>query len=295
MSLALAARNIAADVAAGASARRALLLTSTGKAALAHAVARALQAKGYAAEVGVLDVPDQAATARLHAALAQGHGLGLLCDPPQAAWLFEALGRPDRGLRWPRGRFFCDWLLSLDGLLRTQAIDRAETARLRQRLLADLIGAAALRLTTPAGTDLILRPRHWIAEGYSEVCTAPWESLAEGTVVVDGCAYFGPPRRPFALRLAAGRVINLDDLDRDDPQQSMAWNDLCRDAGAAVLCELGLGINPSARPDADLMEAEQARGGCHLGFGHNLPLGGANASATHVDFVLLAPRWQRLA
>lgn len=294
MSLALAARHIAADIAIGAAVRRALLLTSAAKAGLARAVAQALQAQGYTAQVEMLDAPDQAATARLQAALAQGHGLGLFCDAPQAAWLFETLGRPDRGLRWPSQRFFCDWLLSLEGLLRTQAIDRAETACYRQRLLADLAGAAALHLTTPAGTDLTLRPRHWIAEGYGEVCTAPWEGLAEGTVVVDGCTYFGPPRRPFTLRLAAGRGINLGELDRDDPQQAMARSDLSRDAGAAVLCELGLGVNPGARLDADLMEAEQARGACHVGFGHNLPLGGVNASATHVDFVLLAPRWQRL-
>ena len=57
----------------------------------------------------------------------------------------------------------------------------------------------------------------------------------------------------------------------------------------SVLAEFGIGINPGARVDADVMESEQARGTCHFGFGHNVGFGGQNRSEVHVDLVVLQP------
>jgi len=106
---------------------------------------------------------------------------------------------------------------------------------------------------------------------------------------VDGCAYSGPPKKPFRLVVEDGRVVNLAELDKEDDQQAMVLTDLTRDENAAILAEFGVGINAGAVPYADAMEAEQARGTCHFGFGHNLEYGGNNSSVYHFDLVVRNP------
>jgi hypothetical protein len=223
----------------------------------------------------------------LHRAAAEG-SLVILADPPQVPWLFDTVGRPDRGLLLPTEHLYCDWLMPYKSLLRILSADYGEVRAWRARLLEALRGATRLHIATPGGTDLTLAPRRWLAED-GEVFTAPHEASIEGTLAVDGALYDGPPARPTMLRVVEGRVANLKALGRGSVRQRMLHNDLARDAGAAQVAEFGLGINPAARPDAQIMEAEMALGACHVGFGHNLPYGGANASETHVDVGLLRP------
>jgi len=271
----------------------ALLVCCAAKEAVSSAIAAALATEGL--EVHVLHLADSvqrsgAALGRLVDSVAGSWGLVLLVGPQHAEWLFGAVGRPDRGIR-PMEHLFCDWLLSADAVVRLYAVDADEQAGFQRRLRSRLLGAERIRITTPSGTDLRLTPRSWCSypAGWGEVCTAPHEDSACGVIVVDGSAYYGHPAKPFVLRVARGRVTNLDELCGDDPHQRLALADLTRDPGASVVAELGLGTNLGARPDADIMEAEQARGTCHVGFGHNVAYGGANESATHVDFCLLRP------
>ncbi len=272
-------------------ARAALVIASPGKRSLAQGVVGALGAVGRRCQMVELSAANQTETAplcRLVAEVAGRWALALLLDAQEAPFLFEVAGRPDRGLRLPEETLYCDWLAPLECTVRLMGADLDEVARFRQRLLAALAPAHELRVTTPAGTDLSVRPRHWLAAD-GEVFTAPQEGLADGHLVIDGSLYSGPLPRPAVLEIVAGRVANADDLDRGDPRLAWLYADLTRDAGANVVAELGLGIHPAARAAADLMEAEQARGTCHFGFGHNLPYGGANESATHVDGTLLHP------
>jgi leucyl aminopeptidase (aminopeptidase T) len=219
---------------------------------------------------------------------AERGGLVILADPPQAPWLFETVGRPDRGLRLPSERLYCDWLLPMPSLMRVLSADYGVVQAWRQRLMGTLAGAARLHVTTPGGTDLTLAPRRWLAED-GEVFTAPHEASGEGMLAIDGALYDKPPTKPILLRIAEGRVAKLDALARSNRRQRMLHADLTRDAGAAQVGELGLGINPEARPDGPIMEAEMALGTCHVGFGHNLPYGGRNVSETHLDVGLLRP------
>ncbi|MGI5915549.1 MAG: hypothetical protein ACOX9A_03765 [Anaerolineae bacterium] len=282
-----AAQNIATAVGRP-PAGSALVICSSGKAALAGRVGEALDAGGVPAHVVRLSPERAAGLADMVRRLAPAWGLVLLIEPPDAGWLFETVGRPDTGILVPDAHLFCDWVMRPDALLRTCAVDMVELSRFREGLLAALTGVGHIRVTTGAGTDLTVMPRHWNATD-GEVFTAPVEYVASGVIVVDGCAYSGPPERPFTLRIERGRVANGADLRDDDPQQRMAAADLSRDEHANVLAELGIGINPGALWNADVMEAEQARGTCHFGFGGNVSYGGQVASSYHFDLVIRHP------
>jgi len=285
-----AAANIAATIGRPPSGS-ALIVHSWGKASLAEALREQLAKRGIAAsccDLGSLAPDERRRPGSSLASLAAHTGLIILADAADGEFVFGYVGRPDRGLRLPVRHFFCDWTMGLDGLVRTYAVDSDELEAFRRLLLAALTDTQTIAIMSPAGTALTITPRHWNLS-YSEVFTPVVEGAASGVLQVDGCAYDGPPAHPFALRIEQGRATNLVDLDASDEAQRLARADLSRDVGAAVLCEFGLGINPGALWHADLMEAEQARGTCHLGFGDNTAYGGCNASATHVDFVLRAP------
>ena len=270
---------------------QALVIHSPGKASFARALCSSLAQRGMAVgchDLGPLSPEERRTLGSSLASLAAHTGLIILADPADGEFVFGYVGRPDRGLRLPVRHLFCDWLMSLEGLIRTYAIDPDELEAFRGSLLAALTDAQTIEIASLTGTALTVMPRHWNLS-HGEVFTPVVEGIASGVLQVDGCAYGGPPARPFVLRIERGRATNLVDLDARDEVQRLARADLSRDAGAAMLCEFGLGINPGALWHADLMEAEQARGTCHLGFGDNTAYGGRNASATHVDFVLRAP------
>lgn len=220
---------------------------------------------------------------------ADGHaGYIVLLSGRYAAQVFSGLGRPDRGLKSHNHHLFCDWFIPTPALIRTHAIDLAENDAFRRSLAAALAGATHIRITSRRGTDLTIHPRHWI-RSWGELFTAPVEGITDGDLVVDGAVYDGPAKAPFTLKLRAGRVCNLGQLDPEDEQQNMLRADLSRDSQACVMAEFGLGINIGADGHGGLMEAEQSRGTCHVGFGHNLAYGGKNASAFHGDVVIMEP------
>jgi hypothetical protein len=269
----------------------ALVVASLGKQDVAEAVARGLGHAGVEAHLLVLGPTTASGAARLQdwiRSLVPQWGLALLMQPGDAAFLFGLAGRPDQGLTLPHTHLFCDWLITPDSLVRTLGVDLHEQERFRAALLRALWGSRLLRVTTPAGTDLRLTPRAWLSsEG--EVYTAPVEESVQGRVVADGPVYDRPARVPLLLSIADGRVTNVPDLDLDDDQQSMAHKDLLRDPCARRVAELGLGVNLGADPDAEIMEGEQARGTCHVGFGANHAFGGATECRYHVDFCMRAP------
>ncbi|MFC1614685.1 aminopeptidase, partial [Gemmatimonadota bacterium] len=213
-------------------------------------------------------------------------GLVFLLHPVHAPFLFETVGRPDYGIKLSSEHFFCDWLIRPGSLIRTYGLDLDELHLFRQKLLSQLKNAKKIRISTNSGTDITLSPRYWnINDG--EVFTAPVENSTNGIILVDGCAYGGPPREPFSLKIRNGEVVNLTELNENDKQQNYVLKDLNRDENARVLAELGIGINPGASQDADIIESEQARGTCHFGFGHNIGFGGQNNSSSHIDYVIL--------
>ncbi len=268
------------------------IICSRSKHALGHSLEAVLAIEGLEVvrctlEPGAADATLDDATRLALEASAMGT-LVLLIDTPHADWLFATVGRPDTGVLVPDEHLYCDWLLGYPGLLLILQADYSALVAWRGVLLGALAGANTVTLTSPAGTNLVFEVSRWQAMD-GEVCAAVQPAEVSGALTVDGVLYGGPPRQPFVLELNDGRIANLDSLDLSDPQQSMLYADLTRDCHASLTAELGLGINPCARPDADIMEAEMARGTAHIGFGENRFLGGTTASATHVDVGLLRP------
>lgn len=217
------------------------------------------------------------------------HGLIFLVDPEYSKCYFEIFGRPDFGIELQPKYFFSDLFLPTDSLIRMYGIDLIELEKFKSKLLAAVMGASLVEISTRSGTEIAIQPRSWFSTEVGEIYTAPKEYTAEGKIVVDGCAYTGPPKEVFTLELKDGRVVNIDLLNKDDSQQQWVMGDLTRDQNANALAEFGIGINPGALWYAELMEAECALGTCHFGFGHNIAYGGRNKSAYHVDYVVREP------
>ncbi len=275
----------------------ALLVCSASKRGFAVKIAEALADEGvstFTLELPGGRPPSQSEPLRrLIHELPATWGLGFLMAPRDAGFMFDVVGRPDTGMKIDSKHFFCDWCMSLPGFIRTNSADRREVEHYKAVLLASLVtvasgGTTVVEVTSPGGTNISLLPRNWIVDE-GEILTSPLEGHASGTVLVDGCVYSGPPKKPFALRLERRCVVNLHELDRSDDQQRMAFADLTKDPNAAILAEFALGVNPEADAGADLMESEQARGTCHFGFGRNVQYGGTNESGVHVDFVVQRP------
>jgi leucyl aminopeptidase (aminopeptidase T) len=162
-------------------------------------------------------------------------------------------------------------------------------------------GAGACRITSAAGTDLVLdlggRPAH--VDGgrlgrpgafgnlpAGEAYVAPLEHASEGVVVFDGSlAGYGRLTDPLRVEVAGGRVVAaagggagwlLDTLTS-------------RGEEGLVLAELGIGVNPSARVCGINIVDEKALGTAHVAFGTNVSFGGRNAAGVHIDAVMRRP------
>ncbi len=270
-----------------------LVVASAGKRPLAEQIVKEAAAQKLTADLLLLDPEPKPDTGSIEQRIRDAIPLGtiLLIDHGDRSLLFKVVGRPDQGIKFPSERFYCDWLAELPATIRTEAVDPEETESFRTKLAGKLRNAKAITITTRAGTRITVQPRAWRTSpgDTNEVFTAPQEMAAEGQIVVDGSAYWGPPTHPILLKIQGGRLTNLSALDAADKQQALMIKDLSADKGAAVLAEFGLGINVEASPQGNVMEAEQARGTCHFGFGRNTEYGGQNRSRTHTDYVLLRP------
>lgn len=260
-SLTLVANNIADRIGLPPSGN-ALIIYSPAKEVLAGAILREIENRRIACSMirlGSFSGPGPAPLRDMVRTLAGDTGLVFLTTPEHMEFLSETIGRPDRGIKVPLEHLSADFCIGMAGFVRTFAVDVSELKAFRERLLVSLGAARRIRVTAPAGTDITFTPRTWNWT-HGEVFTAPVEGVAQGIIVVDGCAYSGPPEKPFRLVVENGRVVNLDELDKYDDRQAMVFKDLTSDENARVFAEFGIGISPGALPDSEAMEAEQARG-----------------------------------
>lgn len=211
-----------------------------------------------------------------------------LIDQSDAQFLFQYVGRPDMGLKIPEEKLLCDWLMSEDQFIRLNSINLKENAVYQKHLRAKLNTVDTIFISTKSGTNIQFVARNWIIDKGEIFCT-PIETETNGVIVVDGCAYWGPPLKPVKLNICNGKVVNMDSLSEADKQEQWIKNDLTADGNASMLAEVGIGTNKNALWSSDLMESEQSRGTCHFGFGMNLNYGGQIESKKHFDLVVLNP------
>lgn len=211
-----------------------------------------------------------------------------LIDPSDAQFLFQYAGRPDMGLKIPKEKLFCDWLISEEQIIRLNSIDLNENDVYQKKLLEQLNPGDTISISTQAGTNIRFIARNWVVDNGEIFCT-PFENETDGIIVVDGCAYWGPPLQPVKLTIHNGKVVNIDNLSETNKQEKWIKNDLTADENASMLSEIGIGTNKNALWNSDLMESEQSRGTCHFGFGMNINYGGQIESKMHLDLVVLNP------
>lgn len=182
------------------------------------------------------------------------------------------------------------------------AIDYGAMADTAGRLVAAFAGAISAHITAPGGTDLSVglfgRPFVHDCRGgvdslvnlpCGEIYAAPVESDAEGILVADGSiGALGPPARPVRIHVRGGRIARIAGVDDGLQQELERLTSL--DPWAAVIGELGIGINPGARIVGRMLEDEKALRTAHVAFGNNEDMpGGRNPSRTHLDFLFHLP------
>ncbi len=185
---------------------------------------------------------------------------------------------------------------------RALAVDYAELKRAGEEVAARLTAASTVRITSPAGTDVVLTldGRTGISDDgdlgapgafgnlpAGEGFISPIETAGDGTIVFDGSiGGYGLLEEPLWLTLAAGRIVEAGG------GAAAAWLLSTLDAGGEhgrSIAELGIGTNPAAQLTGSILEDEKVKGTIHLAFGTSAAIGGVNVSTVHIDGMVLRP------
>lgn len=198
----------------------------------------------------------------------------------------------------------CDWSILNSLFWRAMAADYTEVAAQAQYLAVKLEQSKWIRIVAPNGTDLRLRvggrpieqdagvvplPEQANAKPYlnlpsGEVCFAPHEDSAEGTVIIEQAFWQGQSIRNLRLKFEAGYVSVLSADSGLD-----IFNEVLANGGgdAYRIGELGIGLNPAVdRVTGCTLLDEKMIGTAHVALGENRALGGINNSALHWDLVI---------
>ncbi|MFH1844331.1 MAG: aminopeptidase [bacterium] len=176
-----------------------------------------------------------------------------------------------------------------------------ETAR---QLIGAFAGASTTRITTPAGTDLLLEltDRAFLSDvgatdeygcnlPCGEIYCAPVENGANGVLVVDGTiSSRGFSDHPLHISVENGAIVGLDCENPTVIKDVEGFTGV--DPEAKIIGELGIGVNPGAKLIGNMLEDEKALHTGHIAFGNNEEFGGQNRSATHHDFLFRYPTFQ---
>ena len=117
-----------------------------------------------------------------------------------------------------------------------------------------------------------------------EVCVAPVETSANGTLVVDEYKEHG--LKGLRLQFRNGRIVDVKTHKGGD-----AFTKLLKEAEGSKdrIAELGIGTNYGMKPVGWSIYDEKALGTAHIAIGNNIHLGGVNEASIHIDFVLNKP------
>jgi leucyl aminopeptidase (aminopeptidase T) len=184
--------------------------------------------------------------------------------------------------------------------------DYDEIAARTRSLAARLQGSATVHLTSPLGTDLRLSTagRSWrsdtgILRGRGvygnlpagEVYVAPLEDSAEGVLVIDQSLPGLVLTEPVRIVFARGRVVQIEGGAGEVYLERAIREAEGKLHGQWVrsIAELGIGTNPQARLQGNIITDEKAAGTVHVAIGRNDMLGGCSPAPLHVDGVVGQP------
>ncbi|MFQ6094141.1 MAG: aminopeptidase [bacterium] len=165
-----------------------------------------------------------------------------------------------------------------------------------------LTRGATARLTTPAGTNIIMslvgargmadtgqfrKPGQFGNLPSGEAYIAPVENSAHGVIVVDGSmAGIGMLSGPIRLTVRSGYVTKIS-----GGRGAQELRKLIQPFGrlGRNIAELGLGTNYKAKLTGNILEDEKVAGTAHIALGDNASIGGTVSVPSHLDGLLLQP------
>ena len=182
----------------------------------------------------------------------------------------------------------------------------ADFAAIRRRAerLADLWRrTSTVRITSPAGTDLVStvagrEPMAWLsgicrnpgevsALPGGEVSLPPVEGTSNGTVVWERVASdLGALDGPLTITVRDGRAVRFDGGTAADRLRGIVEEI----ADADNIAEIGIGLNPAARIGDEITEAKKAFGTVHVALGDSAnEYGGLVQCEVHLDGLVMEP------
>jgi leucyl aminopeptidase (aminopeptidase T) len=185
-----------------------------------------------------------------------------------------------------------------DGAMTADFVAVRKTA---ERLANILRGAREVRVTSPAGTDVVVsvegrEPKGWLtgvcrkageisALPGGEVSFPPLEGSANGTVVVEHVMTdLGELSHPISWTVRDGEAVGFSGGREAERLEQMIEGV----PNARNIAELGIGLNPAARLDGEITEAKKRAGTAHMALGDNAGgYGGLVESPVHLDGLML--------
>jgi len=187
-------------------------------------------------------------------------------------------------------------------MIRCMNADYQAIARRTYTLCGLMERTRVIRVTAPAGTDIVLpiagRTAHassglftergqWGNLPTGEAYLAPLEDQSTGLVVVDGSmAGVGMVRTPISIRVEAGYATAVT-----GGKEAERLNQLLEPHGrlGRNVAEFGIGTNDKAILSGNILEDEKVQGTIHIAFGDNKSMGGTIRVASHLDGLVKQP------
>ncbi|MGB4273593.1 MAG: aminopeptidase [Bacillota bacterium] len=192
--------------------------------------------------------------------------------------------------------------ITRDSAIRTLTADYRKIARLSEKMAEILSKGSLARITSPAGTDIVMslegRTGHPDTGIYhnpgdfgnlpaGEAFIAPVEGTAQGAIVIDGAmSGVGVVEEPIKMTVESGYVTEIT-----GGHGARMLEDAIADLGkpARNIAELGVGTNDRAIITGKVLEDEKVLGTVHLALGNNVGFGGTCDVPVHLDGIILRP------
>ncbi|HOO90161.1 MAG TPA: aminopeptidase [Syntrophales bacterium] len=172
-----------------------------------------------------------------------------------------------------------------------------------EKLQAIWRGKKKAKITTPAGTDLIMemndmepiiecgiarKPGDAMAWSDGEVSLGPVIGTTEGTLIVDGpICYYGTPAVPVELKIEGGKIVEV--VGGDSKICAEIRKQIKEIVDSDNIAEIGIGLNDRSLFNGDFEEEKKARTTAHIAMGNGYYYGQPARSTVHIDMVLYNP------
>ena len=208
----------------------------------------------------------------------------------------------DRGARAVLMTHHNDDVLTAPSLLTTNFEEQKPTCL---RVGAALATGSTIHVSAPGGTDLRFSlsperkpnvltgqpdPGELAPVPTIEVNVVPFEGTANGTIVADCSVPYlgiGLLDEPIVCQVRDGYIVSVE----GGKQAALLQQDWQShgDRNCYNVAELGIGLNPHARPTGTMLEDEGILGTVHFGIGTSYTLGGTIVAPTHYDLLVWNP------